>query len=175
MSKHSHTIPYVVTLLIIGGVIVGTTTNGPSIVTLTTLSSAVVFIGTSILWLFFSRPIPWLHYGSLSLLGGSIMAYVVIATTANVVYLTWEPCRDVLSTLEKAITVIAQITTLYAGVGLLTALIRYFLRLPIKQLLLVLLPLFCLALLGSIALNYWAEAQELQCKTNWGLRAPEPQ
>ncbi len=174
MNKHSRTVPFVVALLIIGVLIIGTTTNGPSIVALTTLGSIIVFIGTSILWLFFSRPLPWLHYGSLALLGGSILAFAVITAVADVLYFAWEPCRDILSKPEKALSITAQVFALYAGIGILTAGVRHVLHLSTKKLLFICVPIFCLATVVSITLHQQAAAKTLECKSSWG-RMPGPQ
>jgi hypothetical protein len=169
MNKHSRTVPYVMTLLIIGAVIIGTTTNGPSLVALTTLSSIIVFIGTSILWIFFSRPLPWLHYGSLALLGGSFLAFAVMSAVADVLYFAWEPCRDILSKSEKALTITTQVFALYAGIGILTAGVRHVLRLSTKKLLLTCVPIFFLTLIVSITLHQQTAAKALECKSNWGM------
>jgi hypothetical protein len=138
------------------------------------LFSAMAFIVTSVLWVFFSKPFKVLHYTSLVIAAAIPTAWVLIGITLDSTVQFPDYCRYTISDSRLVTSTLAIFTAIYSFIGIIVAIFRKFLRLRTKVLAIVCLVIFLPASLAAfyIQMTISQEKAAANCDVNKLIPAP---
>jgi hypothetical protein len=125
--------------------------------------SLLVFLTTTVLWLFFSKPYKVAHYTSLTVAAVAHFVWVASLVMADSVYIARPRCLPDTSNVEEFVFALVLCTSLYSFIGLLVVIIRKRQKKLAKTLTLICVPLFLLATLYMVVYTKILEKQERDC------------